>query len=237
MTKIELGNVIRDARVEKGLTLRDLCKLSNVGRSTIGHVELGNILPGEEIFYKILKTLELEKEDFKDAYETMNKERGKKKLKKLNNGEKIHIIKKNNNEKSSEFGKMLSKLRTDANLTTTKLGQLMSINHTTIYKWEIGVSFPREIKYIEQLEAFFELKNSELFNAYVADKQVLAIEGINKQKDIYKEIEQETKKDNLLLEFDKVKEENEVLKGALETLQKEVAWIKDLKVLMSNLSA
>lgn len=58
--KKEIGQKIREARIERGLTQRELGILAGgLTKSTVCLWEKGQILPGGEIMWKLIKLLKL----------------------------------------------------------------------------------------------------------------------------------------------------------------------------------
>lgn len=58
-----LGEVIRDRRVEKDLSLRDLAKLINIAPSYLSDIENDRRVPAEEIIRNIAQVLDLDADD------------------------------------------------------------------------------------------------------------------------------------------------------------------------------
>jgi transcriptional regulator with XRE-family HTH domain len=63
MVRNELGNAIRNARMEKKLTQEKLAEIINISPVHIKQIEAGTRMPSVEVLYKISVTLNLSVDD------------------------------------------------------------------------------------------------------------------------------------------------------------------------------
>lgn len=63
MNKIRLGYIIKEHRLRKGLTIRELSKATNISVGFIGDIETNRSRPSYENLVKLVQVLEIPIED------------------------------------------------------------------------------------------------------------------------------------------------------------------------------
>ena len=63
MNKIQLGYIIKEHRLKKGLTIRELSKATNISVGFIGDIETNRSRPSYENLVKLVRILEIPIED------------------------------------------------------------------------------------------------------------------------------------------------------------------------------
>lgn len=64
---------------------------------------------------------------------------------------------------SEKFGKFISNLRKEKNMTQQELGDLLGINGKSVSKWERGINLP-DISILNKIASIFEISTEELLN-------------------------------------------------------------------------
>lgn len=70
-----LGEIIRDKRIEKYLSLRDLAKLISIAPSYLSDIENDRRVPAEEIIRNIVQALDLDADDLMAGILTQDNKR------------------------------------------------------------------------------------------------------------------------------------------------------------------
>jgi transcriptional regulator with XRE-family HTH domain len=70
MTKMELKDIIRNARKKKGLTQREVAEAVGIQLNHYQHFEYSKRVPSGEIMIKLIKTLDLDLNDIEKALES-----------------------------------------------------------------------------------------------------------------------------------------------------------------------
>jgi transcriptional regulator with XRE-family HTH domain len=70
MTKMELKDIIRNARKKKGLTQREVAEAIGIQLNHYQHFEYSKRVPSGEIMIKLIKTLDLNLNDIEKALES-----------------------------------------------------------------------------------------------------------------------------------------------------------------------
>ena len=63
MDKIKLGPIIKDHRIKKGFTIRELAEVTNISTGFIGDIETNRSRPSYENLIKLVQVLEIPIED------------------------------------------------------------------------------------------------------------------------------------------------------------------------------
>jgi transcriptional regulator with XRE-family HTH domain len=70
MTKMELKDIIRNARKKKGLTQREVAEAIGIQLNHYQHFEYSKRVPSGEIMIKLIKALDLDLNDIEKALES-----------------------------------------------------------------------------------------------------------------------------------------------------------------------
>lgn len=63
MDKIKLGPIIKDYRIKKGFTIRELAEVTNISTGFIGDIETNRSRPSYENLIRLVQVLEIPIED------------------------------------------------------------------------------------------------------------------------------------------------------------------------------
>lgn len=174
-------NKCKELRLEHGLTIKELAKVSGISQGVLSNFERTNRITPQRA------------KKLADYYKVSVKE--------LLGGEILNQHRLERSERNKVTGEILRSLREQKGLTQIELAEKLGKTHPSIARWERGVNTP-SMKTLELMAEFFDVEIRYL-RGYKGDDRILSDNEIAVDKDIFEKYKKAYETINNLKELTK----------------------------------